>query len=145
MTTEAVSRVMREVRNWFAVAAAEGTWSVSGGHVYPGVALQPGDWVALSGINAVRQVDENGRLPIENGEYACTLYLLRPPEEFLGLCRRIDAWLAAHPDAGTRSERFGPYSRTMASGRGGGPVSWPAVFGRELAPYRRMYAEVDLG
>ena len=140
MTTESVSRVMREVRNWFPVASAEGTWSVSGGRVYPDAALRPGDWVALSGINAVRQVDENGRVALDNGSYTGVLYLLAPPEDFLRLCQRIDTWLAAHPDAGLRSERFGIYSRNM-----GGAVSWPLVFSRELAPYRRMFTEVEMG
>ena len=64
--------------------------------------------------------------------------LLSPPPSFLRLCGEIAAWAREHADPSLRSERFGEYSRTLEH------RDWTQAFAAALAPFYRMYTEVNL-
>ena len=143
-----IADVMAEVRNYFQEAPSLEECTMKGGVLECGVVLESGQWVALSGSvhnNGVFQLDENGTIPGAQDERWCGyLWLLFPPESFLKLCREIDEWVQAHPDASLCRESFGAYSYEQARTACGLAVRWQDVFRSELLPYRRLYAGVRL-
>lgn len=140
--TISVSDVMRRVRNHFITGSMEGSWQLSGGRLLPAGRFMPGEWIAITGPDApagVWQLDEDGSLPdAADAAWTGTICRLSPPEDFLRLCREIAQWAERNPDPALRSERFGAYSRTQHSG------DWGQIFASALAPYVRMYPEVNL-
>lgn len=133
--------VMRHVRNYFVSAHIDESWQVVDGALLPEGLLNPGDWVAIldGPLAGVHQLDEYGGVP--GAKDACwegRICLLTPPAGFARLCCEIAAWAKAHPDPSAVSERFGEYSRTLAH------TDWTQAFAPALAPYTRMYPEVNL-
>ena len=131
--------LMRLCRNAFEVERVDGEFTLEGGRVSPGFSPGNGEWVAIRGSrwnDGVHKV-EDGDLPDTVDEtFRGTVWVLRPPMDFLRLCRRIDRYQQrGEPEA--ERERFGEYE---VSGR----KSWQQVFAGELAPWRRMFTEVPL-
>lgn len=133
--------VMRHVRNHFVSSRIDHSWQVAGGRLLPETYFRPGEWIAIldGPARGVWQLDENGAIPgAGDAVWAGRICLLEPPEGFLRLCGEIARWCAAHPDPAMTSERFGEYSRSQTGG------GWTRVFASSLAPYTRMYTEVNL-
>lgn len=133
--------VMRHVRNYFVSSCIDWSWQIEGGRLLPETSFRPGEWIAvLDGpVRGVWQLDENGALPgAADAAWAGRICLLEPPEGFLRLCGEIAQWAAQHPDPTMTSERFGEYSRSQTSG------GWTQAFAGSIAPYTRMYPEVNL-
>lgn len=139
--TVKVSDVMRHVRNHFIHSSVTGTWAQQSGTLTPAADLTPGMWIAVSGPDApggVYQLDENGGIPgLEDCCFQGTVYRLAPPADFLRLCGDIACWAAANPDPTAESEKLGAYTVTRRS------CTWQEAFAPALAPYRRMYQEVQ--
>ena len=137
-----VSDVMRHVRNHFIQSSVSGAFSHTDGSLTPEEHFRPGMWIAVTGDGApsgVFQLDENGGIHgLEDTDWTGTVYLLDPPADFLRLCGDIGCWAAAHDDPAVSSERFGEYSISRQ------PVTWETAFAPALAPYRRMFAEVQV-
>lgn len=140
MMTVTVPDVMRHVRNHFPTGRIQESWQLSGGRLTPSFFL-PGEWIAVTGPDApcgIYCLDENGCIPgAADAQWEGAIVLMNPPEDFLRLCDEIAAWVQRHPDPAATSERLGEYSRS-SSGDG-----WTQVFASALAPYRRMYTEVN--
>ena len=136
-----ITDIMREVRNCFPEWRLEGRFTISGGKLTAPLLL-PGDWVLLEGAQrnaGVRQLDSRGVLPGAKDEtFDGTVWLLRPPEDFLRLCAEITAWDAEPALTGIRREHFGPYSVEYAD-TNGVPLDWRKAFAARLIPWRRMY------
>lgn len=144
-----VGAVMTECRNYFeAERLSDRVWTVTGGTVTPTGMLAAGGWYAVGGacaMSGVRQADVQGRLTgVPDGIYTASVWRLEPPQDFLRLCEAIAAWCRRHPHTAAVSERFGDYSRTLATGSHGAPLTWAQVFCTELWPWRRVMTEVDL-
>ena len=137
-----VSDVMRHVRNHFIQRSISGAFSHTDGRLTPDEHFRPGMWIAVTGDGApsgVFQLDENGGIHgLEDTDWTGTVYLLAPPADFIRLCGDISCWAAAHDDPAVSSERFGEYSVARQ------PVTWETAFAPALAPYRRMFAEVQV-
>lgn len=139
--TVKVSDVMRHVRNHFIRDSLCATWHHAGGTLTPTEPFRPGMWIAITGNNAptgVFQLDEQGGIPgLEDITWTGRVYRLNPPADFIRLCGDIACWAAANPDIAITGEKLGEYSVSRRA------VTWQEAFAPALAPYRRMYAEVD--
>ena len=136
-----VPDVMRHVRNYFVSGRLDGRWELHAGALAPEGLLGPGDWIAIldGPLAGVYQLDEFGMLPaVPDVVWEGRICLLTPPAGFLRLCCEIAAWAREHPDPAMTGERFGEYSRTLAH------TDWTQVFAASLAPFTRMYTEVNL-
>jgi len=139
--TVTIPDVMRHVRNHFVSARFDRSWQTIDGKLTPDCVFAPGEWIAvLDGPHAgVWQLNEHGAIPgAQDAEWTGQIFLLAPPAGFVRLCGEIAEWVRAHPDPSLSSERFGEYSRTAAH------THWTRAFSPELAPYMRMYTEVNL-
>lgn len=142
--TVKVSDVMRHVRNHFIRDGITGSWTHTEGVLTPAEDLTPGMWIAITGEDTgapcgVFQLDENGGIPgLENMQWTGIVYRLNPPADFIRLCGDIACWAAANPDPATTSEKLGEYSLTRQA------MDWQTAFAPALAPYKRMYAEVNV-
>ena len=138
--TVTIPDVMRHVRNYFVAGRTDATWQVRAGLLTPQF-FSPGDWVAiLDGPAAgVCQLTEEGALPgVDDATWTGRICLLTPPAGFLRLCSDIAEWARDHADPTLVSESFGAYSRRVDNRH------WTQVFAPDLAPYTRMYTEVNL-
>lgn len=140
--TVTIPDVMRHVRNHFVTDILTGSWTLISGHIAPASpSLTPGAWIAIPDgpLRGVYQLNEYGALSdAPDAAWTGRILLLEPPQDFLRLCREIAQWAREHADPTLTSERFGEYSRqTTAS-------DWTQVFAAALAPYTRMYPEVNL-
>lgn len=142
--TVKVSDVMRHVRNHFIRNAIPGNWVHVDGVLTPAERFAPGAWIAITGANTdapcgVYQLDENGGIPgLEDMQWTGTVYQLAPPADFIRLCGDISCWAAANTDPATTSEKLGEYSISRQA------MDWQTAFSAALAPYKRMYAEVNV-
>lgn len=140
-----VAAVMRQVRNFFVRSRVEGTISITGGAVSPAVSAP---WVAISGSayhdGVHRMVDgviENDDQPDET--FVGQVWMLHPPDDFLKLCADIAAYDEKNAPGSFVSESFGDYSISRATGTAG-TITWEQAFASRVAPYRRMFTEVDV-
>ena len=139
--TVTIPDVMRHVRNHFVSARITQSWQTIDGQLKPGELLNPGEWIAIldGPLSGVYQLDEFGALPgAPDASWRGCICLLNPPSSFLRLCGEIAAWAREHADPSLRSERFGEYSRTLEH------RDWTQAFAAALAPFYRMYTEVNL-
>lgn len=140
--TVKVSDVMRHVRNHFIRDSISGSFSIVDGRLSPEGAFTPGMWIAVTGSKSpagVFQLDEQGGIPnMADVSWTGVVYRLAPPEEFLRLCGDIACWAAANPDPAVSQEKLGDYSVSRRA------VTWEEAFAPALAPYRRMFAEVNV-
>lgn len=140
--TVKVSDVMRHVRNHFIIHSIHTTWQHTGGVLTPNAALQPGMWIAVTGPDApsgVYQLDEEGGIPdLADVTWTGRVYILHPPADFIHLCGDIACWAAANPDPAITAEKLGEYSASRRA------VTWQEAFAPALAPYRRMFTEVQV-
>ncbi len=140
--TVKVSDVMRQVRNHFVASSVTGDFAHADGVLTPADTFAPGMWIAATGAEApagVYQLDEKGGIP-DLGEVSWrgTVYRLAPPADFIRLCGDISCWAAALPDPAVTSEKFGEYSVSRQA------TTWAEAFAPALAPYRRMFTEVQV-
>lgn len=140
--TVKVSDVMRHVRNHFVRDSITGAWKHTGGTLSPSENFTPGMWIAVIGAEGfcgVYQLDENGGIPdLGDMSWTGTIYRLDPPSDFIRLCGDIGCWAAATPDPSVQSEKLGEYSVSRKAG------GWETAFAAALAPYKRMFAEVNV-
>ena len=100
------------------------------GSIHNNGVFQLGDGCVISGA-----VDES---------WEGRVWLLAPPADFLALAAEVSAWTQRQGTAVAVKESFGAYSRELATGSDGQPITWQEYFARQLLPYRRMYTEVKL-
>lgn len=142
--TVKVSDVMRHVRNHFIRDVISGSWTHTAGVLTPADELTPGMWIAIADCETgapcgVFQLDENGGIPgLDDTQWTGTVYRLNPPADFIRLCGDIGCWAAANPDPASTGEKLGEYSLTRQA------TDWQTAFAPALAPYKRMYAEVNV-
>lgn len=138
-----VSDVMRHVRNYFIREAHTASWSLADGVLTPADHFAPGQWIAIAASDAasprgVFQLDDKGGLPgCPPQQWDGTIFRLDPPADFLRLCGEIAHWAERNPDPAAESEKLGVYSVTRRC------TTWQAAFASALAPYRRMFPEVQ--
>ena len=147
--------VMRRVRNFFERERIDGTFAISGGVLEPmpdapyiaisGSAWHDGVWPrdALTGAH-----DAVDQLALDTGieqdeTFDGTVWGLHPPADFLAMCEEIEVYNSKNPIGAYQGESFGTYSysRGAVSSAGNG---WEAAFALQLAPYRRMFSEVNV-
>lgn len=136
-----VAAVMRQVNNHFVSGYLDADFAVEGGYLKPAPAAS---FVYIAGSVLHDGVWElqGGKLigdGIADEAFTGRVWLLKPPRDFLALCKEIAAHDAKHPTGAAQSESFGDYSYSMGAQAAGG---WAAAFAARLTPYRRMLAEV---
>ena len=143
--TVTIPDVMRHVRNYFVSSRIDGIWEAHEGRLLPEGLIGPGDWIAIldGPLAGVHQLDEYGCIPGTSGlarsaAWEGRICLLTPPPGFIRLCCEIAAWAKRHDDPTMTSESFGEYARRQE------PGDWTQAFRTSLAPYTRMYTEVNL-
>lgn len=80
--------------------------------------------------------------PDKDETFDGVVYPLRPPDDFLALCKDISAFDDKSPVGAMQSETFGGYSYTRASGANGGVATWQNAYASRLIPFKRMFSEV---
>lgn len=138
-----VAAVMRQINNHFVSSYLDAAFAVAGGYLTPapaasfvritGSALHDGVWELQGG----KLVGDDAADEAFTGR----VWLLKPPREFLALCREISSYHDKNPTGAPISERFGDYQVTRANEYTGGG-GWQRAFFAQLTPYRRMFAEV---
>lgn len=145
--------LMRECRNFFVIASTCGAFTLSGGTLTPCPVLGD-EYIIMTGSasadglyrlsgNTLLDPDTGEQADVPNQTFTGTIMTCRLPSDFLRLSADIAAYDAAAPAGGVVSESFGGYSRTMATGANGAPVTWREVFARRMTPFRRMFSEVS--
>lgn len=142
-----IERVMRRVRNYFQRGYTEGTFAITGNVLSPAPSAP---WVKISGsayhdgvyecCSGYLQGVPEGR---QDETFTGVVWMLYPPDDFLALCEEIRDYDQKNPVGALQSETFGDYSYNRGSGANGGTMSWETAFAAHLAPYRRMFTEVD--
>lgn len=94
--------------------------------------------------NGVWKVDGAKLLGVPDGTpnetFEGRVWSLCPPADFVALADEIEAYAAKNPVTGLQSESFGNYSRTFA---GADAMSWVNAFSARVAPYQRMYSDLE--
>lgn len=147
-----VGQIMRMINNFFETGYRETTYQITGGSLSPDDLLLPGMWIAIEGStfhDGVYQLGEGGVLtgapPSAVDEtFRGKVWFLRPPSGFLALCEKIAEFDVKTPMGGYQSEQFGHYSYTRATDKNGSALTWESVYNQQLAPYRRMFSEVNV-
>lgn len=155
MKTETLEMVMNEVKNHFVSAVADGEFTIR-----DGVLLFPGDapgcgYMALAGAqnsgvweaqaaDGGMQLSRDGVL-CESETFCGSVFCLRPPRSFFALVEQIDEWIEHNPVGAFVSESFGGYTYNRATGTAGLPATWQQTFQARLAPYRRMFDDLEAG
>ena len=75
--------------------------------------------------------------------FAGRVWLLHPPDDFAALVEEIAAYDQRNPAGAYHSETFGDYSYIRSTNGDGAALDWPQAFAQSLAPYRRMFTEVE--
>lgn len=136
--------VMRHLNNYFETGCIRDEFTVRWGEVEN---LPPAPYICVQGSMYHDGVYEmQGGKPVgmaasPDETFRGTVWLLRPPNDFLKLCEEIAKYDEHNPAGSLVSESFGSYSRTRGTGAGGS-VAWQDVFADALRPYRRMWTEV---
>ncbi len=144
--TITVPHIMRRVRNYFPARAIRREWLIQGGTLYPKDIIPANTWIAITapGPAGVYRLDENSALPgVPERQWTGDVHILTPPADFLALCDDIIAWGEKQSTPTVKDESFGEYSVTYQN-QAHAP-DWQQAFAASLAPYVRMYPEVDLG
>lgn len=137
-----IAAVMRRVRNFFERESIEGSFTITGGVLEP---MLDAPYIAISGSAWHDGVFPYGELPEDRPDetFDGNVWGLHPPLDFLMLCEQIAEYEAKNPVGAYQSESFAGYSYTRAT-ISGACIGWEAAFGMQLAPYRRMFTEVDV-
>lgn len=147
-----VGQVMRSINNFFESGYRATTYSITGGAIGPNDLLSPGMWIAIEGSafhDGVYQLGAGGVLTgappqaVDETFYG-KVWFLRPPSGFLSLCETIAEFDEKTPVGGYQSESFGQYSYSRATDKNGAALTWESVYNQQLAPYRRMFSEVNV-
>lgn len=151
-----IAAVMRRVRNYFERERIDGTFTISGGVLEP---MPDAPYIAISGsawhdgvwprdaLDGAHDADDQLALETQteqNETFDGKVWGLHPPADFLDLCEEIVAFDAKRPAGSPQSEKYGDYSYSMANANSYYAGSWEDVFSGQLAPFRRMFTEVDV-
>lgn len=139
---DSMAAVMRRVKNYFECEKIEGTFTITGGMLEP---MPEAPYVAISGSRWHRGIFPAGQFPDDRPDesFDGVVWGLDPPPDFLAICEQIDDYASKRAAGAPQSESFGDYSYSMGSASGGLPGAMEA-FDSLLAPYRRMFTEVDV-
>ena len=134
-----VENVMRSINNFFERIRYIGEFTIENGQIALPRPTKAGDMVAISGS---AYNDGVHTLPFagENETFDGVVWVLRPPAAFFALCDEIANYDEKNAIGAYASESFGEYSYTRANGG----KTWEQAFHNRLAPYRRMFTEVDV-
>jgi hypothetical protein len=140
-----IAAVMRHLRNFFERGSIEGEISIRGGVVTPAVSAP---YVFISGSTFHDGVKRMSGGSIDGDihpdeTFAGRVWLLYPPDDFIAICDKIEAFEAGSSPGAYTSETLGEYSYTRAVGANGAPIAWEDAFATRLAPFRRMFTEVS--
>lgn len=147
-----VYKVMAECRNFFETGWRDTLYTIQGGMLSPSTCLTPGAWIAIQGSmyhDGVYQLGADGVLTGESPgtadeEFPGRVWFLNPPSGFLSLCEDIAKFEEKTPVGAYKSESFGAYAYTRASGKQGELLTWQEYFAKQLSFYRHMYTEVNV-
>ena len=129
--------VMRRLNNRFELYRYEGGFSVRNGRL-PLPAAEPEEsWIWISGSRFSDGLHLlYGLAELERDEtFEGSVAVLAPPRAFLDLCRRI-AEYKKRAEGMLKSEHFGDYGYSLATGADGTLPGWQSAFAAELALWR---------
>lgn len=145
-----IEAVMRRIKNFFNRRGEPpymGEISITGSVLTPAPSAP---WVAIRGSTyheGVYRCDSGVLQGIPEGRpdetFTGVVWKLYPPDDFLALCEEISSYDQKNPVGAYRSESFGEYSYTRGTGSSGGVMTWEQAYASALAPYRRMFTEVE--
>lgn len=145
-----VAAVMRQINNYFEGGCISGMIAISGAAIVP---KPDSPWVCIRGSwlhdgvyrvedgKLVREGQANYVWTLPDEEFDGRVWLLKPPEDFLDLCKEISAYDDKNPVGAYQQETFGGYSY-MRQATGKAITAWQDVFAGRLSVYRRPTTEV---
>ena len=141
-----VAAVMRHCRNYFVDGWQDGVFRITGNalpeatgthYIYiSGSMMHDGVWEVCNGYLTGRDVQG-----LENEEFDGRVYFLKPPVDFLDLCREVSEYDDKCPVGAYVSESFGEYQYSRASVNGV-VADWVIAYKDRLAAYYRPFADV---
>lgn len=140
-----VAAVMRQINNYFQVGCISGMIAISGNAIAP---VPESPWVCVRGSwfhDDVYKLDD-GKIrdvpvSLPDEEFEGRVWLLKPPADFLDLCKEISTYDDKNPVGAYQQETFGGYSY-MRQATGKASTAWQDVFAVRLSAYRRPTTEV---
>lgn len=137
------------LNNYFIRKTWTGRFTISDGSlIFPaGATMKEGQYYRIKGSDLNDGVHEYPTTDLKNETFTGTIQAMAVPETVIDLAGDISDWLALYGGTGSQamspfaSESFGNYSYskgTAAGGSSGNSNSWQAVFGPQLAPYRKL-------
>ena len=141
-----VAAVMRHCRNYFVDGWQEGVFRITGNalpeavgahYIYiSGSMMHDGVWEVCNGYLTGRDVQG-----LENEEFDGRVYFLKPPVDFLDLCREVSEYDDKCPVGAYVSESFGEYQYSRASVNGA-VADWVTAYKDRLVPFYKPFPDV---
>lgn len=142
-----LTELCAELKNWFAVAQYDGTFTVSGGTLTADF-LQTGQYFRVVGSLFNDGVWQFPAWDMTDETFTGTVYALAIPREVVKLSEEIAAWRAKHEAVDSpamspfMSESFGGYSyqkgSALTSKNTSGASGWESFFGSRLNKWRKI-------
>ena len=160
---EALLMAMRETNNYFKQTSESGEYGISGGAIALKNGYLPGQWIAITGsklndgvycvegasdgVYAISGGSGDNTPPQDEDAFTGTVYGLGVPPGFIRLCEDIKAFDegAGRPTAYTSESVANLHSWSRGTNPvTGTPIGWAEAFSARLAPFRRMFAQIDI-
>ena len=137
-----LTEICAEIRNWFSRPADRhfGAYTISGGTIAPLDFLQDGQYFRIVGSCLNDGVYKYPAYNLTDETFTGSVWAMSVPPALISLSEEIKAYTespAAQPGA-FQSESFAGYSYTRAADKNGAPLSWQAVFAKQLNKWRKM-------
>lgn len=137
-----LTEICAEIRNWFSRPADRhpGAYEISGGSIAPLDFLHEGQYFRITGSVFNDGVHKYPASDLTDETFSGSIWAMRIPRDLIDLeaeIRKYNASDAASPTA-YASESFAGYSYTRATDKNGAPLSWQAVYAKQLNKWRKI-------
>ena len=144
-----LAMVMGECRNHFIRSSEFGKFVITDGMVKTKEKFLKGQYILIKG-----SILNDGcclfgdEMYLKDETFEGGIFGLAVPDDFIQLVEEIDLFISDSDNKNLskliKSENFGGYSYTLATGANGQVASWKDVFSSRLNGYRRMFDEEEL-
>lgn len=135
-----LEKVLRHIRNWFAISITEGTFNIEGGALALPSLLE-GQYFRIRGSVFNDGLHKQGETDLTDESFTGEVWALAVPKAVIKLAEDIAAWQEKNAEVLASpydSESFGGYSYTKTRSQSGKAITWEDAFRSELKQWRRI-------